>query len=296
MASYRERIIRKAATLIGSLLITGSVLATSAYAWFASSNQVSVTGMQISAKDDSSGIGFSLYYYNGNFDGAAYYANPTAAPHGYLSATGFTGTFLENFTKVTGLNNYQTTSAGLYPGRKLTYALVLTNGSDEKNVSIDIEDFSSPFGSAYYTTEEVVEGVPQEVEKPILLSYAIDIHCDYCPAASLSANDFDNLAAYMTNEYFPALNHTSQYVNSAAKDMFNVSTANPGTISLVEGVPVGATEVYVFFTVIFSDDPSTYYSFVRTVDTKNYYEADPVDGNSNCYMTLQFQITDMAVN
>lgn len=283
MASYRERIIRKAATLIGSLLLMGSVLATSAYAWFATNNQVSVTGMQISAKDDSSGIGFSLYYYNGNFDDDPNYATPTAAPHGYLSTTSFTGTFANNFTKVTGLNNYQTTSAGLYPGRKLTYALVLTNGSESKDVSIDIEEFLSPSGNVYIAETE---------DAPILLSYAIDMHCDYCPAASLSTN----LAAYMANEYFPALNHTSQYVGDAAKDMFNVSTANPGTISLVEDVTVGATEVYVFFTVIFSDDPSTYYSFVETDETKDYYRADSVNGNSNCYMTLEFQITDMAVN
>lgn len=283
MASYRERIIRKAATLIGSLLLMGSVLATSAYAWFASNNQVSVTGMQISAKDDSSGIGFSLYYYNGNFDDDPNYAAPIAAPHGYLSAAGFTGTFANNFTKVTGLNNYQTTSAGLYPGRKLTYALVLTNGSESKDVSIDIEEFLSPSGNVYIAETE---------DDPILLSYAIDIHCDYCPAASLSTN----LAAYMTNEYFPALEHDTQYDNNGALDMFNVSTANPGTISLVEDVTVGATEVYVFFTVIFSDDPSTYYSFVETANTKDYYEADSVNGNSNCYMTLEFQITDMAVN
>ncbi len=283
MADYRRRVIRKAVALMGSLLLTGSVLATSAYAWFATNNRVSVTGMQVTADDDSGGIGFALYYYNGNFAGDPSYASPASAPHGYLDASSFTGTFANNFTRVSGSNAYQTTSAGLYPGRKLTYALVLTNDSEEKDVSVDIEEFLSPEGDVY---------IAETADEPILLSYAIDIHCDYCPVASLAAN----LSSYMTNEYFPALNHSSQYVVDTAKDMFDVSTEDPGTISLVEDVTVGNSEVYVFFTVIFSDDTSTYYSFVETNEDKDYYELDPVAGNSNCYMSLEFQITEMKVN
>ena len=282
MASYRERIIRKAATLIGSVLLMGSVLATSAYAWFSAQRQVSMTGTEIVVSDNGGAVDFSLFYYNGNFDGRSLDADP----HGYLSVSSFSGGFVDNFTRVTGNDSHQTSSAGLYPGRRLTYALELINGAETKDVTIQIGSFLSKAGRAYKANSQ----------EPILLSYAIDVHCDYCSLSELG----ENLGDYLGNEYFPELSHEAQSENGVAKDMFNVSTQNPGVVTLIQNVEVGATPVYVFFTVIFSNAPSTYYRFVNTVETedysRDYYLSDSENGNSNCYMDLGFQITEMMVS
>ncbi|MEE5995640.1 MAG: hypothetical protein V3G53_03725 [Candidatus Enteromonas sp.] len=267
--------------LMCSLLLASSALAVTTYAWFATNHIVSATGMTVSAKSQEP-LSLQLYYYNGNFADDPNYANPTKAPHGYLSASSFSGTFASNFTAVSGDNDYQTSSAGLYPGRKLTYAVVVGNGGDSSlSIGCSITDFDSDPGNSYIAESE---------DEPILLSYAIDVHCDYCPYNAVNTY----VVNYMTNDYIPALSHSSQYDANGAKDLFNVNTANPGTIDLLSNASLGTEGMVIFFTVIFSDASSTYYSYVSTTSNKNYYEKT-VSGDSNCYMSLSFQLKEMLV-
>ena len=267
--------------LMCSLLLASSALAVTTYAWFATNHAVSATGLTVSAKSEEP-LSVDLYYYNGNFVDDPNYANPTKAPHGYLSANSVTGTFAQNFTAVSGNNEYQTSSAGLYPGRKLTYAVVVGNpGSSAVSIGFSITDFDSDSGDSYIAETE---------DEPILLSYAIDIHCDYCSYTAVNTH----MANYMANDYIPALSHTSQYVSSTAKDLFDVDSEDPGQIDLLSGASCGTEGMVIFFTVIFSDDPSTYYSFVETDEDKNYYEKT-TSGDSNCYMSLGFQLKEMVV-
>lgn len=267
--------------LMCSLLLASSALAVTTYAWFATNNVVSATGLTVSAKAEDP-ITVDLYYYNGNFVDDPNYANPTKAPHGYLSANSVTGTFAQNFTAVSGNNDYQTSSAGLYPGHKLTYAVVVSNpGTSSISIDFSITDFDSDPGNAYIDETE---------DDPILLSYAIDIHCDYCSYTAVNTH----MANYMANDYIPALTHSSQYDANGAKDMFNVNAANPGQVDLLSNVSLGTEGMVIFFTVIFSDASSTYYSFVETSNSKNYYEKT-TSGDSNCYMSLTFQLKEMLV-
>ena len=282
MAGYRKKIMRKTAALIGSLLLASTALGTSTYAWFALNNTVRATGMSVTAKGNDHPFDIALYYYNGNFAGDAQYANPSNNPHGYLGYPTVSGTFAQNFTLVNGNNIHQTSSAGLYPGRKLTYAAVVSSTDGLHSATFAVDDFVSPVGNVY-TIED-------EVENPILLSYAIDVHCDYCPRSNVDAK----LADYMAHDYFSTLSHTGQFDNNGAVDKFQVDSVDPGQQVLASSLPIDANEMVIFFTVIFSDAPSTYYSFVSKNGAKSYYEKD-VDGDSNCYMSLNFQMTDLVV-
>ncbi|MBP5092138.1 MAG: hypothetical protein J6328_06260 [Bacilli bacterium] len=282
MTGYRKRIIRKMSALIGSIFVAGTALATSTYAWFAINHTVSATGMSISAYDDSEPYSIELYYYNGNFDGDLNYANPTNNPHGYLGYPSITGTFADNFTRASGNNEHQTSSAALYPARKLTYAAIISSNGGARSATLAVEDFLSPSGNSYT--------IDENVEKPILLSYAIDVHCDYCPRANVDSK----LADYMSHDYFATLNHAGQSYGGAALDKFAVNSSDPGAQVLASNLEIDAQGTIIFFTVIFSDDASTYYSFVENDGLKNYYEKDS-GGDSNCYMSLSFQLTDLVV-
>ncbi len=63
---------------------------------------------------------------------------------------------------------------------------------------------------------------------------------------------------------------------------------------MLSNASLGTEGMVIFFTVIFSDASSTYYSYVSTTSNKNYYEKT-VSGDSNCYMSLSFQLKEMLV-
>ena len=263
----RLKIIGATATAVFSL---ASVF-TGTYAWFASQNSVTATGMQISVAAPDT-IDFDMYYLesftdtnsvtqDGNFNSTTEIYSGYEVD--YASAT-FTQIDFDNIPNPNpvGIDH-------LWPAHKLTFAIVITGGSVE---SFSLEDW----------TEGVRQGIsvaPQiNANQNVCLSWAIDIY-----GSAYSVAQTNNTANDIATAY------ANSYRGASLSDVFTYSETNLAPqvkpeLSIVGTLPQAAEnyQTIVFFTIEFSNDSSTFYRYNKTT---GYYEKNTA-GNSNCYENL----------
>ncbi len=246
-------------------------------AWFSSNKTVEVTGSSftVSTPDD---LVFDLYYLdtftvsgntkNGNYNPeinrfAGYEANSYLAPSA-------------NFTKINYDQNEQvieevgkgnpTNITKLWPAHRLTYVIV----TEENVSSFSLTDW----------TEQNSTNSKTNANTYVSMAWAINMY-----GASYSVTKTSSITDDIKTAY-------SSYKAAQLTDKFFYSeTTNPVPPSdkpAIEIVPQVVAQqqnkrTLIFFTLEFSNDPSTFYSLNETT---GYYYQDSNHGNSNCYENL----------
>lgn len=268
----RLKIIGATATAVFSL----ASAFTGTYAWFVTNQSVTATTSSIKIQAEK-GLEFDLYYlhhfavdqsttkdgnYNAGIDAfAGYenaYSNPVFVKVNYDSSGNVTDT-----DNPTNINH-------LWPAHKLTYAIVINEGS--------LSSFNLLSWSEVRLPSVVTQVNSQDVE--ISLSWAINMYGGAYYVAS-TATVTDDIATGFTS-------YNADIANSTITDKFTYSQTNiaPETkpsitiLNSVSGTGGAAKRIVVYFSIEFSDDSSTYYTY-----NNPYYVKDTL-GNSNCYEKL----------
>ena len=248
---------------------------TATYAWFS-------TNMTFSAAADSftvearDGIQFNLYYLhhfaidqttnkngNYNFDIDSFsgyelsYINPVFIQVNYDSE----GHIIDS--------DDPTNISHLWPAHKVTYAIVVTSGQ--------FEGFNLDSWGEIRSPSVITRVNDQDVE--ISLSWATDMYggAYYVTSTENVANDI-------------ATGYTSYVNDSTVTDKFlysqdNIAPEVKPSINIVDSVSGESGDnkrIILYFSIEFSDDESTYYTYQNP-----YYVKDTL-GNSNCYENLSF--------
>ena len=250
------------------------------YAWFVANQSVSATGMSVTIKAPE-GIQFEFYYLDyfdlgasatkdGNFDTVAnayagyelVEANPVFKKINYDES----GDVIDDAVHggdPTGINH-------LWPAHKLTYAIVVTSGT-LRGFNLD------SWGEV--TSPNVLTQVNDE-DVRVSLSWAINIYGGAYYVTS-TEDVLDDIATGFAD-------YNDDLEDSTLTDKFTYSQTNiaPETkpsINVCDSITGTAGEskrVVLYFSIEFSDDSSTYYTY-----SNPYYVKDTL-GNSNCYEKL----------
>ena len=250
------------------------------YAWFASQNSVEATGMAVSVKAED-GIQFNLYYLDyfavnqsvdkekdGNYDSVinayAGYERATANPVFKLVNYDANGNVIND--DVHGLNPMNITN--LWPAHRLTYAIVI----DSDNLSSFYLDSWSEVRDPNVLTQ--VEN--QDIQ--VSLSWAINIFggAYYVSNTGNVLNDIKTGFASYTSDN----NVVDKFTYSQTLRAPEGTKPSLNIVDTVSGTSGNNDQIILFFTIEFSDDNSTFYSY-----NNPYYVKDTL-GNSNCYENL----------
>lgn len=259
---------------------------TATYAWFSTNKDVNVSGASIKVKA-LDGIEYNLYYldYFGIKNGAGYkdgnYDTVARSFAGYELATANPVFKKINFNEDGSViddpdYNLDPTSINhLWPAHKLTYAIELTSGT--------LNFFNLDSWGEITSPDSVTRINNEDVE--ICLSWAIDI---YGGAYYVTNTGEENVLADIATGF-------TSYVNdNTVEDKFlysetNMAPAEKPSISVVDSISGDSGDskrVILYFSIEFSDDSSTYYTY-----SNPYYTKDEL-GNSNCYEKLS--LTDLS--
>lgn len=250
------------------------------YAWFASNGTAEATGMSVSVKAEE-GIQFNLYYLDyfavsqstvkdkdGNYDSvietyAGYEiatANAVFKPVNYDS----NGNVLNDQDH----NSNPMNITHLWPNHKLTYAIVITGGN--------FGGFNLDTWGEVKNPNVLTQVNGQDVQ--VSLSWAIDIFggAYYVTSSNSITDDITTgFSSYLTDLAHETLvdKFTFNQTSTITYDSLNI-------VNSISGTSGENKRAILYFSVEFSDDPSTFYSY-----SNPYYVKDTL-GNSNCYESL----------
>lgn len=268
------KIVGAAATAVFSL---ASAFAGT-YAWFAANSNVSASNMQITIKAPDE-IKFELYYLDyfgvknessykdGNYDTTI---NQFAGYEVAASNPVFTKIEYDNEGNVLDDSEHDSNPTSinhLWPAHKLTYAIVITNGSLKEFILDSWGENTNP-------------NIKVDADTNVSLSWAINIY-----GGAYSVSDSGNIINDLATGFSSYNGHV---LDGTITDKFGYSENQPAPsvktpINVVDSVYGSNSEqshVILYFSIEFSDDEETYYSF------ENPYYVKDEDGNSNCYEKL----------
>lgn len=243
---------------------------TGTYAWFAANASATATNMQITIEAPDY-IDFDLFYLQSFTD------NNSATQDGnYNTTTGIYSGYEIDYTTATftqvDFENLPDPSPveidHLWPAHKLTFAIIITGGA--------VSEFSLTDWD-----EGVKEGavVPKiNSSQNVNLSWAINIYGAAYSTAKTNNSANDVASAYASSYHGASLSDVFTYSEN------NLAPAVKTDIQIVNPLPQSAEnyQTIVFFTIEFSNDSSTFYTYNKTT---GYYEKN-ASGNSNCYENL----------
>lgn len=268
------------------LILSVAALCSSSFAWYMSLRQVSAS---ISSLALETGINATFKYFSGNMtnikgDTPTGYKDPNAVSQGESKKS--VTDYEKDFIEVTPSSNiFQ--MVDIFPDTRFTYAIEFTSGFTS-NIA---------FSLANYLPGEATEDenhqrkVNNDSKDPVCLAEAIDIYVNVVKS--------DNPKLNLTNEsnkvVIGAENSTDTNIPSLTDVFeFNYANHNGKPYTLEEfNVTTGIT-YYIFFTIEFSNDPDTYYSYESTSDNIDYYTKS-TSGTSNVYQRLSFVINKLSI-
>ena len=267
--------------MIAFSVLSFASLSVATLAWFTSNATATFTATELRVDP---GLIYTFYAYNGNFKDR----NPANEVTGYSSATP-SGTFSANFTAITEDNQGKcTTFNKMWPGQKLTFAIHLQNVTTGY-ISVNMESFTSTYDSASQVKMPEVVGL-----KTVDMAWTIDLY----GTSSETSGDF---IPFIEDE---TLDGTLTDVLDIAVGTDVDSTLRNTPRTIAENDSVSGHELYVFYTVMFSNDPETYLARtdstfenidpMSTTDT-HYYIPHPTLGDSNAYIGLSFHINQLTI-
>ena len=273
--STRLRIVGATLTTIFSLF---SVF-TATYAWFASNSSVTATGAQIKVKAIET-IQFDLYYlhhFAGSPNKDGNYNAGTGLYAGYEVAAANPVFIKVNYDSSGNITDAEdpTSINHLWPAHKLTYAIVVTSGALSYFSLSSWDEVTSPSVLTQVNSEDV----------EISLSWAINMYggAYYVNSTNTVTDDIaTGFADY--NDDIEDSTLTDKFTYSQT----NIAPTEKPEISILNSISGTEGEnkrVILYFSIEFSDDSSTYYTY-----NNPYYVKDAL-GNSNCYENLS--LTDL---
>ncbi len=252
--------------LFSSALILLTLLASvsSTLAWFATRRNVSVQadGFQVTLPESQKA---TLYYHSKN------YSESLKAYSGFEVAQleeDEISSFVE-YDETVSKEASPTSTQYLWPNHQLTYALVFTP-IRTGTFTFDLSAWES-VGSKYKLINQTT---------PIRLSYAIDIYAQ----AYAKANEDATFSKAMN--FFQ--NKDDKFKDSP------VSRASEKVNILTFDVTDTTKEVTLYFSILFSNDPSTYYA--KPKDETYYTNDRNSPEQSDCYEGLQFNAKSFSLH
>ena len=286
------------------ILSTTSVL-TATFSWFVAQRRAQATLSTISIEKEMT-VNFRWFKYN-SADGKV---NPNGDDFTDLKLSGYTrADSTKNPVSVTNYNEdfilcdiSKASNAfameEVFPDIRYTFALEITsNFQNPTSIGLELSNFIPGESlDSFARDPNALKGAPGN---PICLAEALDFYTRVFDQADLTTQNINEFILDCENlETLPEPNPDGKKLNP---DKFKFTNENKITSAqLVDGVLFNPGETkYFFFTIEFSDDPSTYYAFDHIEGTapnnKYFFHKDPVIGTSNAYQALTFEIKKLVV-
>lgn len=279
-----KRTKRRIILMDSILIMSVAALCSSSFAWYMSLRQVSAS---ISSLALETGINATFKYFSCNMtdikgDTPTGYKDPNAVSQGETKKS--VTDYEKDFIEVTPSSNIFK-MVDIFPDTRFTYAIEFTSGFTS-NIA---------FSLANYLPGEATEDkdhqrkVNNDSKDPVCLAEAIDIYVNV-----VKSDDSPNLN--LTSESNKVVIGAEDSTDNKLTDVFNFNYAdhNGKPYTLKEfNVTTGIT-YYIFFTIEFSNDPDTYYSYESTSENIDYYTKS-TSGTSNVYQRLSFEINKLSI-
>ena len=269
------------------LILSVAALCSSSFAWYMSLRQVSAS---ISSLALETGINATFKYFSGNMttidkvDTPTGYKDPNAVSQGETkkSVTNYATDFIE----VTPSSNIFE-MVDIFPDTRFTYAIEFTSGFTS-NIAFSLANYLPGVATE---DKDHQRKVNNDSKDPVCLAEAIDIYVNV-----VKSDDNTTTLTEEANKVVIGAENPADTNIPTITDVFNFNYAdhNGKPYTLKEfNVTTGIT-YYIFFTIEFSNDPDTYYSYESTSDKIDYYTKS-TSGTSNVYQRLSFVINKLSI-
>ena len=270
------------------LILSVAALCSSSFAWYMSLRQVSAS---ISSLALETGINATFKYFSGNMtnikgDTPTGYKDPNAVSQGETKKS--VTDYEKDFIEVTPSSNIFE-MVDIFPDTRFTYAIEFTSGFTS-DIAFSLADYLPGVATEDKDHQRKVNNVSKD---PVCLAEAIDIYVNVVK----SDNPNLNLTSESNKVVIGAEDSKDTTTIPSLTDVFNFNYAahNGKPYTLEEfNVTTGIT-YYIFFTIEFSNDPDTYYSYVNTSSENIDYYTKSTSGTSNVYQRLSFVINQLSI-
>ena len=281
-----KRTKRRIILMDSILIMSVAALCSSSFAWYMSLRQVSAS---ISSLALETGINATFKYFSGNMttidkvDTPTGYKDPNAVSQGESkkSVTNYATDFIE----VTPSSNIFE-MVDIFPDTRFTYAIEFTSGFTS-NIAFSLANYLPGVATE---DKDHQRKVNNDSKDPVCLAEAIDIYVNV-----VQSDKNPNLTTE-SNKVVTGAEDPADSTIPTVTDVFDFNYANhngkPYTLKEFN-VTTGIT-YYIFFTIEFSNDPDTYYSYESTSDKIDYYTKS-TNGTSNVYQRLSFVINKLSI-
>jgi len=237
------------------LLLTIGALGTSTLAWFSTNRQASVNLNSITVRSTET---VEIFQYKGNYSTT----NETRSYDGWDYSKRSDRTFTSFETDFENVDSL--TFSHLSPRVAYTFAFRTTRGvyTDLNYTLLGFECSDSHSGS----------------NSSIYLSEAIAMYFSSYFYTDVGTDTLSEVAA-------------SHFHNPSPVDCFNQSGSSSGALSLVS-LTYQANQILTFFTLVCSDDSSTYYTYDSS---SALYSKDSNNGDSNVYKNLHINFDPIEI-
>jgi|GEM_PF-4207974 len=261
--------------MIGFTLISTSSLAVATFAWLTSNSKATLSTTELRVE---SGLTFTFYAYKDNF---ADPANDNYTVTGYQSSSLDNG-FANDFVEITDAS--WTSFPNMYPGDKLTFAIKV-EGIASTSIGLDVSLFTSTHSTNLLAD---INGV----NIPIDFAWATDVYGDSSPTSDyytkfVAGNQYED----QDDQPVPLEDKLEQ----GGFDFGEVVSETDADrhFNILETDRISSRTTYLFYTICFSNAPSTYFSLKS--GSQDVFIPDDEHGNSNCYKGLGFQINELSI-
>ena len=268
------------------LIMSVAALCSSSFAWYMSLRQVSAS---ISSLALETGIDATFKYFSGNMtnikvDTPTGYKDPNAVSQGESKKS--VTDYEKDFIEVTPSSNIFE-MVDIFPDTRFTYAIEFTSGFTS-DIAFSLADYLPGVATEDKDHQRKVNNVSKD---PVCLAEAIDIYVNVVKSDSTNLN----LTSEANKVVVGAENPTDTNIPTITDVFeFNYANHNGKPYTLEEfNVTTGIT-YYIFFTIEFSNDPDTYYSYESTSENIDYYTKS-TSGTSNVYQRLSFVINKLSI-
>lgn len=268
------------------LIMSVAALCSSSFAWYMSLRQVSAS---ISSLALETGINATFKYFSGNMtningDTPTGYKDPNAVSQGESKKS--VTDYEKDFIEVTPSSNIFE-MVDIFPDTRFTYAIEFTSGFTS-NIAFSLANYLPGVATE---DKDHQRKVNNDSKDPVCLAEAIDIYVNV-----VKSDDSPDLKSESNKVVIGAENSADPTTIPTITDVFNFNYAdhNGKPYTLEEfNVTTGIT-YYIFFTIEFSNDPDTYYSYESTSENIDYYTKS-TSGTSNVYQRLSFVINKLSI-
>ena len=269
------------------LILSVAALCSSSFAWYTSLRQVSAS---ISSLALETGIDATFKYFSGNMtnikgDTPTGYKDPNAVSQGECKKS--VADYEKDFIEVTPSSNIFE-MVDIFPDTRFTYAIEFTSGFTS-NIAFSLANYLPGVATEDADHQSKVNN---DSKDPDCFADALDIYVDVVKSDDSPIPDLTSEA----NKVVIGAEDPADNTILTITDVFDFNYANhngkPYTLKEFN-VTTGIT-YYIFFTIEFSNDPDTYYSYESTTEKIDYYTKS-TSGTSNVYQRLSFVINQLSI-